>query len=154
MINDDSTVNTSKNSPLIIAYKCLLILLVQEKMEFDVLHIIATLLDHVMKNHMRKMEVPNTLVTKAKTKLKALIRLIGSEEVLANLDHEKVDVPAPPQKNHCIDDLTSMYDEFEDELEEIHHNRVEILVVNNLDARIELEFSMYEIYKVTNFKKK
>ena len=123
-------------------------------MEFDVLHIVATLLDHVMKNHMRKMEVPNTLVTKAKTKLKALIRLIGSGEVLANLDHEKVDAPVPPQKNHCIDDLTSMYDEFEDELEEIHHNGVEILVVNNLDARIELEFSMYEIYKVTNFEKK
>ena len=123
-------------------------------MELDVLHIVTTLLDHVMKNHMRKREVPNTLVTKAKTKLKTLIHLIGSRKVLANLDHKKVDAPAPPQKNHCIDDLTSMYDEFEDELEKIHHNGVEILVVNNLDARIELEFSIYEIYKVTNLEKK
>ena len=38
-------------------------------------------------------------------------------------------------------------DEFEDELKEINNNGVEILVVNNLDTRIEFEFmiSMYEI---------
>jgi hypothetical protein len=48
----------------------------------------------------------------------------------------------------------SKYDEFEDELEENHDNGTEILVVSNLDARIELEFSMYETYKVTDLKKK
>ena len=46
-----------------------------------------------------------------------------------------------------------MYDEFEDELEENHDNGAEILVVSNLDARIELEFSMYETYKVTDLEK-
>jgi hypothetical protein len=47
----------------------------------------------------------------------------------------------------------SKYDEFEDELEENHDNGTEILVVSNLDARIELEFSMYETYKVTDLQK-
>ena len=47
----------------------------------------------------------------------------------------------------------SKYDEFEDELEEIHDNGVEIVVVSNFDARIELEFSMYETYKVTDLEK-
>jgi hypothetical protein len=47
----------------------------------------------------------------------------------------------------------SKYDEFEDELEENHDNGTEILVVSNLDARIELEFSMYETYKVTDLEK-
>ena len=45
-------------------------------------------------------------------------------------------------------------DEFEDELEENHDNGIEILVVSNLNARIELEFSMYETYKVTDLEKK
>ena len=46
-----------------------------------------------------------------------------------------------------------MYDEFEDELEEIHNNGVEIVVVSNFDARIELEFSMYKTYKVIDLEK-
>ena len=106
-----------------------------------------------MKNHMRKMEVPNALVTKAKAKLKELMRSIGTWEVLANLDYDKDDAPTLPQKKRHIDDPTSMYDEFEDELEEIHDNGAEILVVNNLDACIELKFSMYETYKVTDLEK-
>ena len=69
------------------------------------------------------------------------------------MDHEKDDAPAPSQKKRCTDDPTSMYDEFEDELEEIHDNGAQILVVNNLDACIELVFSMYETYKVTDLKK-
>jgi hypothetical protein len=40
-----------------------------------------------------------------------------------------------------------------DELEENHDNGTEILVVSNLGARIELEFSMYETYKVTDLEK-
>jgi hypothetical protein len=47
--------------------------------------------------------------------------------------------------HHRIDNPTSMYDELEDN----HDNGTEILVVSNLDARIELEFSMYKTYKVT-----
>ena len=62
-INDDGTIRTSKDSLFIIACKCLLTPLVQEKMKLDVLHVVATLLDPVMKNHMRKMEVSNALVT-------------------------------------------------------------------------------------------
>ena len=46
-----------------------------------------------------------------------------------------------------------MYDAFEDELEDIHDNWVEIVVVSNLDAHIELEFSMYETYKVSDMGK-
>ena len=44
----------------------------------------------------------------------------GSWEVLANFDHKKDDAPAPPQTKRRIDDPMSMYDEFEDDLEEIH----------------------------------
>ena len=145
MINDNGTIMTSKDSPLIIACKCLLTPLVQEKMKLDILHVIATFLVHVMKNHMRKMEVPDSLVTKAKVKLRVFMRSIGTWEDLANLDNEKDDAPAPPQNKRPIDDPTSMYDEFEDELEDIHDNEAEILVVSNLDACIEHEFSMYEI---------
>ncbi|OAE22026.1 hypothetical protein AXG93_3719s1050 [Marchantia polymorpha subsp. ruderalis] len=144
---------TSKDSPTIIACKCLLTPLVQEKMELDVLHVVSTLLDTVMKNHMRKMEVPDASITKAKAKLRALMGSIGTGEVLANFDHEKDDAQALPQKKRRIDDMTSMYDEFEEELEEIHGNGAEILVVSNLDSRIELELSKYETYKVTNLKK-
>ena len=154
VINGDGTVRTSKDSPSIIACKCLLIPLVQEKMELDVLHVVATLLDPVMKNHMRKIEVPDASVIQAKAKLKELVRSIGTGEVLANLDHEKNDALAPPQKKRRNDDTTSMYDEFEDELEEIHDNGAEIVVVSNFDARCELEFSMYETYKVTDLEKK
>ena len=77
----------------------------------------------------------------------------GSWGVLANLDYEQDGAPAPPQKKRRTDDPTSMYDEFEDELEEIHDNGAETVVVSNLHARIELEFSMYETYKVTELKK-
>ena len=112
-----------------------------------------SLLDPVMKNHLRKMEVSDALVTKAKTKLRELMHSIGTGEVLANLDHEKDDAPAPPQKKRRNDDATSMYDEFEDELEEIHDNGAKIVVVSNLNARIELEFSMYETYKVIDLEK-
>jgi hypothetical protein len=48
----------------------------------------------------------------------------------------------------------SKYDESEVELEENHDNGTEILVVSNLNACIELEFSMYETYKVTDLEKK
>lgn len=153
VINNDGVVQTSKDSPTIIACKCLLTPLVQEKMELDVLHVVSTLLDTVMKNHMRKMEVPDASITKAKAKLRALMGSIGTGEVLANFDHEKDDAQALPQKKRRIDDMTSMYDEFEEELEEIHGNGAEILVVSNLDSRIELELSKYETYKVTNLKK-
>ena len=81
VINDDGAVKTSKDSPPIIACKDLLTPLVQEKMEFDVLPNVATLLDPVMKNHMRKMEVSDALVTKAKTKLRELMRSIDTGEV-------------------------------------------------------------------------
>ena len=47
-------------------------------MELDVLHVVAILLDSVMKNHMRKMEVPDALDTKAKAKLRELMRSIGT----------------------------------------------------------------------------
>ena len=77
----------------------------------------------------------------------------GSWEVLANLDHEKEDALAPPQKKLHIDDPTSMYAEFEDELEESYDIGVEIVVVSNLNARIELELSMYETYKVIDLGK-
>ena len=109
------------------------------KMEFNVLHVVATFMDHVMKNHMRKMEV---LDAKAKTKLREFMRLISTGEVLANLDHEKDDALASPKKKRHIDDPTSIYNKFEDELEEIHDNGVGNLVVKNLDARIEFEFNM------------
>jgi hypothetical protein len=102
---------------------------------------------------MRKMKVPNTLVIKAKAKLRVLMRSIGIGKVLANLNHEKDDPPATPQKDRCTDDTTSMYDEFDDDLENFHDNGIEILVVSNLNARIELEFSMYATYKVTNLEK-
>jgi hypothetical protein len=49
VINDNGTVMTSKGSPSIIACKCLLTSLVQEKMEFDVHHVVATNLDLVIK---------------------------------------------------------------------------------------------------------
>ena len=113
-------------------------------MDLDVLHVVTTLLDLVMKNHMRKMEVPNALVTKAKVKTK---------EVLTNLDYKKDDARTPPQKKRRTDDPTFVYDEFVDELEDIHDNGVEILVVSNLVAHIELEFNMYEIYKVIDLEK-
>ena len=156
VINDDGTVRMSKDSPSIIACKYLLTPLVQEKMELNVLHVVATLLDPVMKNHMRKMEVPEALVTKAKAKLRELMHSIGTGEVLANLDHEKNDAPAPPQKKRRNDDrMSSMYDEFEDEdeLEELQDNGVGNVVVNNLDARIDIEFNMYEAYKVNDLEK-
>ena len=138
VINDDGIVMTSKDSPSI---------------ELDVLHVVATLLNPVMKNHMRKMEVPDTLVTTAKAKLRNFVCSIGTWEILANLDHEKNDAPAPSQKKRRNDDTTFMYDKFEDELEEIYDNGVEIVVVSNFDACIELEFSIYETYKVTDLKK-
>ena len=69
------------------------------------------------------------------------------------MDHEKDDAPAPPQKKRRNDDTTSMYNEFEDELEEIHDNEIEIVVVSNFDACIELEFSMYQTYKVIDLEK-
>ena len=77
----------------------------------------------------------------------------GSWEILSNWDHKKDDAPAPPQKNHLTDDMTFVYVEFEDEFKEIHDNGVEIVVVSNLGACIELAFSMYETYKVTDLKK-
>ena len=49
--------------------------------------------------------------------------------------------------------MTFMYDEFDDKLENIHENGVEIVVVSNLDGHIELEFSMYETYNVIYLKK-
>ena len=78
----------------------------------------------------------------------AILLFIGGHgpwEVLVNLDHEKDDALAPPQKSRRTDDSTSMYDEFED--------GANIVVVSNLDARIDLEFSMYETYKATDLKK-
>ena len=69
--------------------------------------------------------------------------------VLADLDHEKDDAPAPPQKKRRNDDTTFMYNELED----IHDNGVENVVVSNLDAHIELKFSMYETYKVIDLEK-
>jgi hypothetical protein len=153
VINDDCIVKMSRYSIFIIVCKCLLTPLVQEKMELDVVHVVGTLLEPIMKNHMRKMEVLDALVTKVKTKLKALMRSIGTGEVLANLDHDKHDTPAPPQTKRRMNDPMSMYDEFEDELEEIHDNGIEIIIVSNLDTCIQLEFNMYETYKVTDFKK-
>ena len=93
MINDNGIVRTSKTSPLIITCKCLLTPLVQEKMKLDVFYVVATLLDLVIENHMRNMEVPDALVTKAKAKLRVYMRSIGTRDVLANLDHEKNDTP-------------------------------------------------------------
>ena len=68
VINDDATVRMSKDSPWIIVCKCILTPLEQEKMKLVMFHVIATLLDRVMKNHIRKIEVkkiPDALVTKA-----------------------------------------------------------------------------------------
>ena len=59
VINNDGTIRTWKDFPSIIACKCLLTALVQKKIELNVLHVVATLLDPVMKNYMRKMEVPD-----------------------------------------------------------------------------------------------
>ena len=89
---------------------------------------------------------------KDKNKTKGVYVLNWHMEVLPNLDHDKDDAPAPPQKKHRTNDPMSMYDEFKDELEEIHDNGIEILVVSNLDAHIKFEFSIYEIYKVTDLK--
>ena len=89
VINDDGTVNTSKDTPSIIVCKCMLTPLVQEKMELDVLHVVATLLDPVVKNHMCKMEVPDALVTKAKAKLREFMGLIGTGGVVVDLSRER-----------------------------------------------------------------
>ena len=153
VINDDGIVKMSKDTPSIIACQCMLTPLVQEKMELDVLHIIATLLDLVVRNHVRKMEVPDALVTKAKAKLRELMRSIGTREILVDLDHKKNDAPAPPQKKRRNNDVMSMYAPFEDEIEDIHDNGAEIIVVSNLDACIELEFSMYDTYKASDMEK-
>ena len=59
----------------------------------------------------------------------------------------------PHHQKRRNDDTPSMYDEFEDELEEIHDNGVEIVVVSNFNTHIELEFSMFETYKVTDLEK-
>ena len=78
---------------------------------------------------------------------------IGTGKVLADLDHEKDDALPPLEEKGHNDDTTSMYDEFDDELEKIHDNGAEIVVVSNFNARIELEFSMYETYNVTDLEK-
>lgn len=67
VINQDSAIKTSKDLLSIVACNCLLTPLVQEKMEINVLHIVATLVDTVMNNYMCKMEIFDALVYKAKT---------------------------------------------------------------------------------------
>ena len=46
-----------------------------------------------------------------------------------------------------------LYNELKDELEEIHDNGAEIVIISNFDACIEFKFSMYETYKVTDLEK-
>ena len=69
--------------------------------------------------------------------------LFGSRERLCT---------SPPQR-HCNIDMKFMYNEFKDGLKNIHENGAEIVIVSNLDARIELEFSMYKTYKVIDMGK-
>lgn len=75
------------------------------------LHVVETLLDLVVKNHIVNVEVSDTLLTKLKAKLKALMWLINTKELLANLIHNKVDALTLLNKKQCVDDTTSMYND-------------------------------------------
>lgn len=153
-VGDNGVVIKSKDPPLIIAYKRLLKPLVNEKMKLDVLHVLGTLLDPVLKHHMRKLEVPNHMIVAAKEKLKALMGLISTGVDLSLNIEGNDDDPVPSQtKKRRIGDQMSMYDQLEDDTDDSAEPDVEPSV-SNFDARVEAEITMYEKYKVTDLEKK
>lgn len=151
VVDKDGNVTTAKDSDSINAIKGIMLPLLYNKFVLDDIHVMASLLDPIMKSRLVRLGVERNQIEQAKDKLKdAMIKY-------APLDDEEEDVPpvrSPVRKK--ARSLVSMYDQMLDDgndednvpLAEGHD------AAATLNAKVDNEYEAYMKHKVIDGKMK
>jgi hypothetical protein len=151
ILDEDGEVVKSKDSAPIIAIKKIIKPIFEEMFKLKPIHVVAVLLDPVMKNRLRgTLRVDTDHIDEGKLLLKEYMHKIGDGKEEAEVS----DVPAPPPaKKQRLDGLQSMYDgadddEYEDLVEQAR------TPTDSLAIRIDTEFRVYLEYKLSDQEQK
>ncbi len=147
VVDEDGNVTTTKDSDSIKAIKGIMLPLLYSNFVLDDIHVMASLLDPIMKSRFVRLGVEPNQIEQAKDKLKdAMIKY-------APLDDEEKDVPlarSPVRKK--TRSSVSMYDQMLDDDDE--EDNVPLAeghdVAAALNARVNNEYKAYMKHKVTN----
>ncbi len=147
VVDEDGNVTTAKDSNSIKAIKGIMLPLLYSKFVLDDIHVMASLLDPIMKSRLVRLGVERNQIEQAKDKLKdAMIKY-------AHLDDEEEDVPptrSPVKKK--VRSLVLMYDQMlDDDNEEDNVPPTEGHDATvTLNTRVDNEYEAYMKHKVTN----
>jgi len=147
VVDEDGNVTTTKDSDSIKAIKGIMLPLLYSKFILDDIHIMASLLNPIMKSRFVRLGVERNQIEQAKDKLKdAMIKY-------APLDDEEEDVPpacSPVRKK--AHSSVSMYDQMLDDDDE--EDNVPLAKGHDtaaaLNARVDNEYEAYMKHKVTD----
>jgi len=149
VVDEDGNVTTAKDSNSIKPIKGIMLPLLYNKFVLDDIHVMASLLDPIMKSRLVRLDVECNQIEQAKDKLKdAMIKY-------APLDDEEEDFPPTrsPVRKKARSSI-SMYDQMLDDDDEEDnvplakgHNTVAATALN---ARVDNEYEAYMKHKVTD----
>ncbi len=147
VVDEDGNVTTAKDSDLIKAIKGIMLPLLYNKFVLDDIHVMASLLDPIMKSHLVRLGVERNQIEQAKDKLKdAMIKYVP-------LDDEEEDVPptrSPVRKKARLS--MSMYDQMLDDNDE--EDNVPLAEGHDaaaaLNVRVDNEYKAYMNHKVND----
>jgi hypothetical protein len=147
VVDEDGNVTRTKDSDSIKAIKGIMLPLLYSKFVLDDIHVMASLLDPIMKSRLVRLGVECNQIEQAKDKLKdAMIKYVP-------LDDEEEDVPparSPVRKKACSS--VSMYDQMLDNDDK--EDNVPLAEGHDaaaaLNARVDNKYEAYMKHKVTD----
>jgi len=147
VVDKDGNVMTAKDSDSIKAIKGIMLPLLYNKFVLDDIHIMASLLDPIMKSRLLRLGVEHNQIEQAKDKLKDVMIKY------APLDDEEEDVPPPrsPVRKKARSSVL-MYDQMlddDDEEDNVPLGEGHDAAVA-LNARVDNEYEAYMKHKVTD----
>jgi len=151
VVDENGNVTTAKDSDSIKAIKGIMLLLLYNKFVLDDIHVMASLLDLIMKSRLVRLGVERNQIEQAKDKLKD--KLKDTMIKYAHLDDEEEDVrPAQSLVGKKVRSSVSMYDQMLDDDDE--EDYVLLTKGHNaaaaLNARVNNEYETYMKHKVTD----
>jgi len=149
VVDEDGNVTTAKNSDSIKAIKGIMLLLLYNKFVLDDIHVMASLLDPIMKFRLVRLGVERNQIEQAKDKLKdAMIKYAPLD------DEEEYVLPAQSPVRKKARSSVLMYDQMlddDDEEDNVPPTKGHDATAA-LNARVDNEYEVYMKHKVTDGK--
>jgi hAT family C-terminal dimerisation region/Hermes transposase DNA-binding domain len=149
VVNEDATVMVPKDSLKISAIKTIMLPILKDKFEVQALHIMASLLDPIMKNRLGGFGVGQDDILECKAMLKGRMVKYGQSLNLDGNELSDTDDSCLPMPRKKMRQSLSMYDDTIPDDDDVAVEEP-VPLVSNFANRIDIEYRTYITYKVSD----